>query len=117
MGGVLAMSEPDPAQIRLALNRLRLVSMLEGVSFLALLGVAMPLKYAFNMPEAVFWVGLVHGMLFLLFLAILFNTWVIALLNPKHPFLMLLASVIPFAPIWTERWLKRRLDGTGTVAP
>jgi integral membrane protein len=117
MGGVFAMSEPDPAQIRSALNRLRLVSMLEGMSLLLLLGIAMPLKYAWDMPQAVSWVGLIHGLLFLFFLAILFNTWTIALRHPKYPFLMLLASVIPFAPIWTERWLKRQLEGTGTVAP
>src|SRR5262249_12017979 len=52
-----------------AIGRLRLVGYAEGVSFLLLLGVAMPLKYAAGMPEVVFWVGLAHGILFMLYVA------------------------------------------------
>ena len=54
--------------LRTPVGRLRLIAMLEGASFLLLLGVAMPLKYLGGMPHAVRVPGLVHGFLFLAFL-------------------------------------------------
>lgn len=47
--------------------RLRVVGLAEGVSYLLLLGVAMPLKYAAGVPEAVRVVGSLHGLLFVLY--------------------------------------------------
>jgi integral membrane protein len=43
---------------------LRLVSLLEGASFMVLLFIAMPLKYGFEQPEMVRWTGSIHGALF-----------------------------------------------------
>jgi integral membrane protein len=54
-----------------SLRRLRAVALLEGVSYLLLLFVAMPLKYFWEMPLAVRIVGSLHGMLFIVFLAAL----------------------------------------------
>ena len=56
-----------------ALRHLRLVALLEGSSFLVLLFIAMPLKYLAGLPLAVRIVGLVHGVLFLVFLAVLYR--------------------------------------------
>ena len=50
------------------LARLRLIGLLEGSSFLALLLIAMPLKYLAGQPLAVRAVGMAHGVLFLLYL-------------------------------------------------
>ena len=55
------------------LTRLRIAALLEGVSFLVLLGVAMPLKYYADYPMAVTVVGTVHGVLFLLFALAVLN--------------------------------------------
>ena|SRR5690554_3995600 len=41
------------------------VSLLEGLSLLLLLFVAMPLKYFWAMPEVVSVVGMAHGLLFI----------------------------------------------------
>ena len=46
---------------------MRLISLVEGVSFLLLLGVAMPLKYLAGIPEVVTVVGAAHGVLFILY--------------------------------------------------
>ncbi|MGB0788445.1 MAG: DUF3817 domain-containing protein, partial [Marinirhabdus sp.] len=43
----------------------RIISVLEAVSFLLLLGIAMPLKYIWGSPEMVRIVGAAHGVLFL----------------------------------------------------
>ena len=53
-------------------GRLRLLGIAEGVSFLLLLFIAMPLKYFFAFPVAVTVLGLVHGLLFILFCFYLF---------------------------------------------
>lgn len=48
----------------------RLVGVLEGLSFLILLGIAMPMKYLMGQPEAVRLVGMAHGVLFLGYVAL-----------------------------------------------
>ena len=47
------------------LRKLRRLSLCEGVSTLLLFGVAMPLKYFANLPQAVSIVGMLHGILFI----------------------------------------------------
>ena len=46
------------------LKTFRIIAYLEGISFLLLLGVAMPLKYHWGMPLAVRIMGSLHGFLF-----------------------------------------------------
>lgn len=50
------------------IGRFRLVALLEGVSFLLLLLICMPLKYIMGIPEAVKYMGWVHGVLFILYI-------------------------------------------------
>ena len=61
----------NPTEDIRALNRLRIVGILEGISFLVLLGIAMPLKYLAGQPQAVKVVGWVHGALFVAFVGAL----------------------------------------------
>ena len=49
------------------LRRLRTIGLLEGISYLVLLLIAMPLKYAAGYPQAVQVAGSIHGGLFILF--------------------------------------------------
>ena len=88
-----------------SLGRVRLTGMIEGVSFLLLLGLAMPLKYLAGIPEAVKWTGWIHGLLFIFYcLAIL-----LALLNGRLSFaksvLAFFAALIPFGPFLIDRKL------------
>ncbi|MCH5690241.1 DUF3817 domain-containing protein [Niabella sp. W65] len=43
------------------------IAFLEGISYLLLLLVAMPLKYLADIPEGVKYIGWAHGVLFVLF--------------------------------------------------
>ena len=52
------------------LSWLRKAGIAEGISFLVLLGIAMPLKYFFKQPMAVSIVGWIHGILFVTFLSL-----------------------------------------------
>lgn len=87
------------------LGRLRLCGWTEGISFLLLLGVAMPLKYMMDMPMAVRWVGMAHGLLWMLYVSLLYATYQ----SRKWPTSLLLAgffaSVMPFGPFIFERYV------------
>ena len=92
-----------------ALRQLRLVALLEGSSFLALLFIAMPLKYLAGLPLAVRIVGSVHGLLFLMFLAALFR----AGRQRRWPFsrslLAFVSSIVPFGTFLFDRSLRREI--------
>lgn len=79
------------------------VSTLEGLSFLLLLGIAMPLKYVWGIPEWVQVVGMTHGILFILY--IIGAYWMKEKLqwNTMTFVSVLLCSVIPFGPFYAER--------------
>jgi integral membrane protein len=85
---------------------LRTAGIAEGVSFLVLLLIAMPLKYMFDKPEAVKIVGWLHGILFVGFVAIAAVYW----LDKKKPFkwmvMAVLAALIPLGTFWFDRKLK-----------
>ena len=84
------------------LSRLRLVGFLEGLSFLVLLLIAMPLKYAAGQPLAVRYVGMAHGVLFLLYLWALVPVALDYRWKPKTIALAVLASLLPAGPFVFE---------------
>lgn len=84
------------------------VSRLEGISFILLLAVAMPLKYAANIPEAVYWAGLAHGVLFTVYLILLFVVWQSENWPLKEAFFGGLAAILPLGPFWFEKRLSKR---------
>lgn len=91
------------------LGRLRLVGMLEGVSFLALLGIAMPLKYFAGQPEAVRVLGMAHGVLFLAYALALVHAHLEYGWPVKRSALVFLAAFLPFGPFVVDRRLLRAL--------
>ncbi|MEO8177403.1 MAG: DUF3817 domain-containing protein [Deltaproteobacteria bacterium] len=90
-----------------AVERLRWVAKIEGVSFLVLLGIAMPLKYAAGLPIAVKIVGWAHGVLFILFLFALWNGRQRAKLPLGLSALVFVASLLPFGPFVVDGRLAR----------
>lgn len=85
---------------------LRIVGCLEGLSFLLLLFFAMPMKYILGDATYVKYIGMGHGVLFILYLLVLFAVchrlkW------PLTMFLMgLIASILPFGPFIFDLKLK-----------
>jgi integral membrane protein len=84
--------------------------MLEGVSFLVLVCIAMPIKYLSAYPElgkdVVFWVGLGHGLLFISYATVTFVAWGKGALPAKLVGLAALASLLPFGPFVLDHKLK-----------
>lgn len=82
---------------------LRLTAWVEAVSFLLLLGVAMPLKYLADMPAAVKVVGWAHGILFIIFGAALLRVWLVAAWPLARVALVFVAALVPFGPFLIDR--------------
>ena len=94
-------------QLSNTLGRLRLTGIIEGLSFIILLVVAMPMKYLAGKPEMVSVVGMAHGVLFLLYILL---TVVAKFQYPwswKRVFVLWLASVVPFGTLYADYKLLR----------
>lgn len=83
------------------------IAIAEGVSYLLLLLIAMPLKYFFDLPLMVKYAGWAHGVLFMAYSVSLLTCWI----QHRWPFsqvaFFFFASLMPFLPFWVERKLSR----------
>jgi integral membrane protein len=106
-----------PAASR-SIEHLRVAGKVEGVSYLLLLGVAMPLKYFAGLPLAVKLVGWAHGLLFVVFLIVLVLAMLRARLSFTHAASAFIASLLPFGPFLIDRRLEAvaRSDGAQRAA-
>jgi integral membrane protein len=93
--------------LKTQLGRLRIIGFAEGLSFLILLGIAMPLKYFFGLPETVRVVGMAHGLLFVLYVLLVIQVKIEYGWSLRKMLLALLASVIPFGTFWADAKLFR----------
>lgn len=82
---------------------MRLVAILEGLSFLFILFVGMPLKYIGEMPLPNYIGGMLHGVLFILYIGMIVPVAKVLAWDNKIKFVAALASVIPFGTFWFER--------------
>lgn len=89
-----------------SLHIFRKVAVAEGISYLLLLFVAMPLKYFADMPLAVKYTGWAHGVLFIGYIACLVMAWQETKWKFGKVVLIFLASLLPFAPFFVDKKLK-----------
>jgi integral membrane protein len=89
------------------LRTLRVASLCEGVSFLLLLVVAMPLKYLLGQPFAVTLVGWGHGVLFVVLGMLVLGAWGRGLISLRTAFLLGIASLLPAGPFFADRLLRQ----------
>ncbi len=88
--------------LRTSIGRLRIVGFFEGVSFLVLLLIAMPLKYMFDMPAAVKTVGMAHGILFILYIFGVVQVKIERGWNFRKTLIALVASVVPLGTFYAD---------------
>jgi integral membrane protein len=89
------------------LDRLRLASLLDGISYLILLGIAMPLKYIAGEPLAVRVVGMAHGILFLALCGCLLWALVARRLSFRWCVIVFVCPLVPLAPFFLDRKLQQ----------
>jgi integral membrane protein len=94
------------------IGRLRIIGFLEGISFLILLGIAMPMKYFMGMPMAVKFTGWAHGLLFILFLYALLQVTIEMKWSLKKVFTAFIASLIPFGTFVLDVQLRKMEAGS-----
>lgn len=89
------------------LGRFRMVAISEGISFVVLLFIAMPLKYFAGMAESVTYVGWVHGLLFVLYILSLLTVRSGLNWNFKKTLVAFLASLLPFGTFILDKSLRK----------
>ena len=92
------------------LSWLRKTGIAEGISFLVLLCIAMPLKYFFQQPMAVKIFGWIHGILFISFLFLAWEVKTDRHKSFKWFALAFLAAIIPAGTFFFDKKLKE--EGT-----
>jgi integral membrane protein len=89
-----------------ALGRFRIIAFLEGCSF-PLLGLTMILKYQYAMPKPNYVVGMAHGLLFIVYVAMVLLVGRIYRWSLWKMFLAFLASLVPFGTFYADKKLFR----------
>lgn len=82
---------------------LRLIGFLEGISFLVLVFIAMPIKYIGNNPKPVQVFGQAHGFLFVLFVVYALIIGFKLKWNIKLLFQVIISSIIPFGTFYIDK--------------
>jgi len=90
------------------LNSFRIVSFIEGLSYLVLLFIAMPIKYIGENPYPVKVVGMTHGILFIVFAIALFFAMNKLRWDKGFSFKLFIYSLIPFGAFVIEKEVKER---------
>lgn len=95
----------------ITLNNFRFVAFAEGVSYLALFLISMPLKYIWGIREVNYVIGLAHGVLFVVYCLMLIVLAKKYQWSIKVVFLLFIASLLPFGTfIADKRFLKKELE-------
>lgn len=93
--------------LQTTIGKLRFAGYFEGVSLLVLLFIAMPLKYWFNVPEAVRIVGSIHGALFIAYCIIIAYVTIKLRWKLVWPFVSVLVAFIPFGNFLLDKKLHK----------
>ncbi|WP_347372601.1 DUF3817 domain-containing protein [Aequorivita sp. Q41] len=89
--------------VEISVRIFRLISTLEAISFLVLLGIAMPLKYIWEMPQMVEIVGMAHGVLFVLYVGGAIYMYRKLKWSILDLFIVVMCSILPFGPFYVEK--------------
>lgn len=99
------------------IGKLRVLGFIEGLSFVLLVGIAMPFKYWLGMPLLVRVLGSVHGFLFVwlcaeIAQAVFGKDW-----PARRGALVFLAALFPLGPFFIDGWLKKEQKAFDAVSP
>jgi integral membrane protein len=103
--------------LKTPIGRLRAIGLVEGASFLVLLGIAMPLKYFAGFPIAVKVVGWAHGVFFILFCVALAHAMRAARWSILRTLGIFGAALVPFGTIAIDGTLKREDEEARAPTP
>lgn len=90
------------------LGRLRIAGLVEGISFVLLLFIAMPLKYMAGRPEYVKVIGMAHGILFIFYVLFLIRAAVAHGWSPGRMLVLFVSTLVPFGTFAADYWILAR---------
>lgn len=88
----------------------RLAGLFEGISLLALLGVAMPLKYKFGLPQAAKVTGWFHGLFFMAYIGSLAFISTELSWSRKKTMVGFIAGILPLGTFFFDRHANNKKD-------
>lgn len=88
------------------------IAIAEGISYI-MFALTMPLKYIFEIPQPNYIVGMVHGVLFILYCVLTLLVARQLKWNVATTLIVGFASLIPFATFWVERKYLRETTSVG----
>lgn len=91
------------------LKNFKIIAIAEGISFLVLLLIAMPLKYMMQIPEPVKYVGWAHGVLFVLYGVLLLQVFIVVKWSFIKTLVAFLVSFIPFGTFWLDARINKEI--------
>lgn len=91
------------------LQKFRLINKIEGISFIILIFIAMPMKYSFGYPIATKVVGMMHGLLVFAFIYQIIEAKKEADFNLKETAIYSILSLIPFGSFYTDKLLAKKM--------
>ena len=90
------------------LYRFRMIALVEGLSYLLLLFVSMPMKYYLGYATFSWYVGMAHGVLFVIYIVLALEIFIRRQINFWQFLRVFIASIIPFGTFFNEKMLKER---------
>ena len=90
-------------------KHLRLSALLEGISFILLLFIAMPIKYMAGIPEFVKYIGWAHGILFVWYVISVMMARSEYNFNLNQTAIALAGSVLPFGTFYADKKVFKEL--------
>jgi integral membrane protein len=92
------------------INKLKIINTIEGISFVILLFIAMPLKYIGGILIATTIVGMLHGVLFIILILMLANTAIECKFKIKLSLIVFFSSIIPFGTFYSNKKLNEFIN-------
>ncbi len=90
------------------LKTFRITAILEGISYLLLFVVSMPLKYLLDIPEPNIYIGYAHGFLFMVYVVLAIWVCVKKSWSFKRFIILFIASLLPFGTFYVDKkYLKK----------
>ncbi|MEC7127865.1 MAG: DUF3817 domain-containing protein [Bacteroidota bacterium] len=89
------------------MNALRVIAWMEGVSFL-LFGISMPLKYGFDIPQPNYVIGIIHGILFVIYNLLILKHSKLKNWSIREIIFLCFLSLVPFGTFYGDhKYFKR----------
>ena len=85
------------------LKLFRLIAFIEGISYILLIFIAVPIKYLIGNPEYVKLLGMPHGILFIMYIIFSFIINIELKWSIKDLSIILFASLVPFGTFYVDK--------------